>query len=128
MWKKIKDFFTNIFSYIAIAIGVIAGFFFATRRASIDFEQLRADNEQLKQSLEQLREQLGLVTNINESNNEQYKAIGTELYNIDRLIERTREDIDSERGDVSKLQDTNKLLRDWIQKYGKEVDSLQSVQ
>ena len=127
MWKKIKRFFTSIGTYIAIAIGGIAGIFFATRRTSSDFDKLRADNAELRRSLEQLREQLELTQDVNESNKKQYQDIGAELYNIDRIIERTREDIDSERGDVAKLKDTNQRLRDWIQKYGAQIESLQSV-
>lgn len=124
MWEKIKDFFGYIGTYVAIILGAIGGIFFATRRTSDDFDRLRADNEQLRESIEQLRKQLDAVRNINESNKEQYQSIGSELYNIDRIVERTREDIDGQRGDVEQLRDTNQRLREWISKYGKEIETL----
>ena len=134
MWKKIKAFFITVYNFIVkygvafgVAIGSIAGYLFATRRASSDFERLRDDNDELIKQVAGLRIRLESITNVNESNKHELVQLGAELFQAQQYIDHERGRIESNELDVKSLEQTNRQLRDWIQQYGDKIKAVQDI-
>ena len=128
MWKKIWAWIKKYSHLLIAGVGTVAGFVLGISlgRNHPDFEQLRADNRELLRQIEQLREGLKRLQESNARSEQELVHLREQLQRADEYIEQSNEYFSGARTDVQGLQQTNQLLRDWILKYGKELEGIQS--
>lgn len=125
MYEKIK----KIFSYIIFPILFIAGFFVGRKRTAGtngDFEQLRSDNEQLIREVDNLREQVGQLSALNKFGREELEELDCNLSTARKAAELARVELDNSTDGINRLQETNKRLREFISRYGAELENMES--
>lgn len=128
MWKKIWAWIKKYAHLLIAGVGTALGFILGISlgRNNPDFEQLRADNRELVRQIGQLREGLRQLQASNAKSERELVHLREQLQRADEYIEQSNEYFNGARTDVQGLQQTNQQLRDWILKYGKELEGIQS--
>ena len=130
MWyEKIGKFLKNWWGVIASAALFIAGFFVGRGRRSgtdIDIEKLREDNEQLDSEVRTLRQTANTLRNLDTANKQELGELEAHLTEAERAVRLLRQELDRGGGDIAKLGETNKQLREYIEKYGSRLKEIQS--
>jgi septal ring factor EnvC (AmiA/AmiB activator) len=136
VWKKIKEFFKNAFIWIRAHGGIIGCIalvlgFFIGRKLTADgdikyIEQLRADNARLVEESETICRKLSELERERESDKRATESIRTELESARRNLDRYKELIGNSAENLGQLSDTNRRLREFIEKYSKGIESLKN--
>ena len=136
MWKKIKEFFKNAFIWIRAhggiigCIALILGFFIGrkfTADGNIEYiAELRADNKRLMEESEAICRKLSELERERESDKRATESIRTELESARLNLDRYKELIGNSEGNCEQLTDTNKRLRDFINKYSDKIENLKN--
>ena len=128
MWKKIWAWIKKYSHFVIAGLGTVAGFVFGISlgRNHPDFEQLRSDNRELLRQIEQLREGLKRLQDSNARSEQELVHLREQLQRADEYVKQSDEYFIGARTDIQGLQQTNQQLRDWIQKYGEELEAIQS--
>lgn len=128
MWKKIWAWIKKYSYHIIAGIGTTVGFILGVSlgRRHPDFEQLRADNRELVRQVERLREGLKKLQDSNARSEQELIHLREQLRRAEELVGQSDEYFNGTYTDVEGLQQTNQRLRDWLLKYGKELEAIQS--
>jgi chromosome segregation ATPase len=127
VWKKIWVWIKKYSHLIIAGVGTAAGFILGVSlgRRHPDFEQLRADNRELVRQVERLREGLKQLQANNAKNEHELVHLREQLTRAEEFVGQSDEYFNGTRSDIDGLQQTNQQLRDWLLKYGKELEAIQ---
>lgn len=128
MWKKIwawiKKYAHLLLAGVGTALGFVLGISLGRNRP--DFEQLRADNRELVRQVERLREGLKLLQDSNRRTEQELADLRAGIKHAEDFAKQSDEYFNGNKTDIDGLEATNKQLRDWILKYGKELEAIQA--
>lgn len=127
MWKKIWVWIKKYAHLLLAGVGTVAGFVLGISlgRNNPDFEQLRADRDKLDEQVRQLRNQVEQLIKLNKLSEQERERLAEELRNAEVLVDDAKQYLGDTRTDIYSLQQANSQLRDWILKYGKELEAIQ---
>lgn len=127
MWKKIWAWIKKYAHLLLAGVGTAFGFILGISlgRNHPDFEQLRADRDKLDEQVRQLRNQVEQLIKLNKLSEQERERLAEELRNAEVLVDDAKQYLGDTRTDIDSLQQANSQLRDWILKYGKELEAIQ---
>lgn len=127
MWKKIWAWIKKYAHLLLAGVGTALGFVLGISlgRNHPDFEQLRADRDKLDEQVRQLRNQVEQLIKLNKLSEQERERLAEELRNAEVLVDDAKQYLGDTRTDIDSLQQANSQLRDWILKYGKELEAIQ---
>lgn len=128
MWKKTWEWIKKNAHIIVAGLGTALGFILGIGlgRNSPDIKQLRADRDKLDEQVRQLGNQVDQLIRLNKLSEQERERLADELRNAEVLVADARKYLGDTRTDIDSLQQANNLLREWVQKYGKELEAIQS--
>lgn len=129
MYEKIRNWFKRNWPHIlsfglTFIIGVIVG---RGRRngTAADIEQLRADNDRLRGQISNLRSISNGLRKLDDERKEELEQLEVKLAEADRAAKLFREELEHGAGDTADLSETNKRLREFVQRYGEELRKIE---
>lgn len=122
-WEWIKKYSAVIIGAVATAVGFILGI--SLGRNNPDIAKLRESNRELVNQIGQFRDRIAELENLNRASVEQCQDLRKQLGIAEHNLERIATDLDGGRADVKDLDEANRSLSDWIQKYRTELEAIE---
>ena len=123
VWAWIKKYSHLIIGAVATAIGFILGI--RIGRANPDIAKLRESNRELVSQITQFRDRIAELENLNRASSELCDHLRGQLALAEQSVQRIEADLDGGRADIKDLDEANRSLSDWIQKYRTELEAIE---
>lgn len=132
MWyEKVGKWLRKWWGLIASAALFIAGFFVGRGRrdgTDLNIEKLRADNEQLTEQVRKLRQTVAELRELDSRHREELKDLEYHLEDAQRALGLLRKGLEQGEGDLTELGETNRRLREYVEKHGARLREIQSAE